>query len=339
MKVKHLGAMLFMVLLVGFVGCDEILEQIDTLDVTVHEPVYSGTVERAPTDQVLLQHATIGGTAPLGKAVLAGYTEIEMAIADWGTLVTVLQAGGGSFSGQVTNNAATAVDFVMYASDTPGLDPFTDDGLVQLLEVTIAGGGSFDFINMNSFDALLLGLLYTLLDTDTIYFYLTADGETLDVEIENLTFHFDAHFFIEKTIGSAVYAEYEDRVNEVLSTDISGEITNSGTATVTIWMMVSAGVDGGAAAKAGEIDPSMFPDIDHLDDHPDLVAKLEVLPGETIDFANNLAPGGNTVLVERLEALMDSGVDIFAFVVLLSDEAINLTLDSISIDAVVEVST
>ncbi|MFH1941559.1 MAG: hypothetical protein ABIL68_05600 [bacterium] len=306
-------------LVIAVIACDKIIEQIEDIDVTVKEEFLSADVNEDTTSIPLIPGARLRGKGNMAKLTESGFIEVEMPIADAALFLNVLEAGGASFSGTLQNNAANDVAFGIYISTQSGLtDP--QNQAVHLVTVTLTPLTTYSLDALGGFLPLMFALLSSIPNLDAVYFYLTGDGEPdVDITIANMEFHMDASVHLNPIlIAAAAYARYADRLSQMTSGAITGSVTNGGTSDADLKIYISL-------ATAG-FDPDALPPAS------DLVAHVVIPPGRTADFSGNLVAEGQARLMERIQSLVNDGIDLWANVFITSSTSIVLQLRNISVE-------
>ena len=282
----------FLLLIIGFVACEDILEKIDTVNITVKEEFIADEQVNADTTSIpLVPNGRIKGGGGMAKVTEFGFIEVEMAIADAALFFKVLNETGASFSGTIRNNATNDVEFSIYISDVSGLtDPLND--ATEITTVTLTSLATYSLGDLTGIAVPLLAFFINFVDIDVVYFYLTVNGTpTADVTIEDMRFCMDASIRLTEEITSGNYAQYADKLDKVQSGEITGQVTNGGTADVTLEIYVSLDVDGfdpndgvivmAATNRPDVLDPALLRpgrfDRRIIVDRPDVRGRFEIL--------------------------------------------------------------
>jgi hypothetical protein len=303
-------------------GCEEFLSQIDAVTITVEEQIVDADVAGDPMHIPLVETAHLSAQGGIGKLAETGWIEIEMTVSDYVLLMSVLDEEGGAFSGTVTNNAANAVTFGIYLSETSGLsDPLTQ--AAEIVSTVIPAGATLDLEDLSGFSTALQNFFAAHPGIGTVYVYLAGDADPdLDVTVNDVAFTMPPAVRVTEQIHYEDYAEYEDVFEEVLSGEVSGSIVNNGTGDVSVLIYVSV-------MGAGFVPTDVPPDTD-------VIVDIIVAPGETVNLSGVV---DEAVLISRIETLFSEHVDLLVTAVLTSNAEIQASLQDISIAASVAVTT
>ena len=255
---------LFLMAFALFVKCD-IQNPADEfnlkLNVNVSKPIYSGAINKQPTKIPIVESSVISNTTA-GKrmatiaALPTDFIEVPILIPSIANFLAILQdetAIGGNFVGTLTNRATNDVTFGIYLSHTTGLaDPWNDAEATFIASLTLAAAPNAttpaDPVVIDSpddFDApanpvqvtanLIAFFVQALArPADPIIVYVTAktpgvaEGEEIDVLVENMSLLLPAEVEIENIITPGDLANYSNKIEEVTTAKMSGTITNNG---------------------------------------------------------------------------------------------------------------
>ena len=322
MKNRTLTVAVFVLLgTVIMTGCEEFLSQIETVNFTMNRPIMDEDVDVQSTIIPLVGTANLSGSGGVAKITATGWIEIKMTISDYILLVNVLTEGGAAFTGTAANNAANAVTFSLFISQTSGLaDPLTE--ATEIFSEVIAPGGVFDLSGISDFTTALGNFFTANPGLEEVYIYIMGDADpVLDVTVSDVTFVMPPSVRITEQISYEDVAEYEGLYEEVVSGDIDGIIANNGTADVSMVIYVSV------------IGPDFMPE--WIPPAEDVILEILVEPGSSVvvsDFVNE------SLLHDRIDSLFANQFDLFVTAILMSVDPILASLQDIRLEASVSVS-
>ena len=194
-------------LLLAVLGCDQILEQIDAINITVAKDIAEDEDLAAEATHIpILQNGRITGGTLSKAAAVSGFIEAEITVSDYELLIRLAEEGFTHLSGTVANDAANEVVFGIYLSDQSGLaDPVLQAD--EIASVVIGALESVSLEDLSTYAAVLSDYFDSHPGASTLTVYLTASGDpAVDVRIENL------HLTMGSSVDMTQMIAYEDRI-------------------------------------------------------------------------------------------------------------------------------
>ncbi len=268
------------------------------LDVEVKKEIFSGEISAEATSLPLVPDGTVISSGLRGnflaKATVMDFIEVPVNIPDMMTFLSILEdetAAGGNFVGTLTNRATNEVTFGVYFSATAGLaDPWTDPSAQFVASITLSAApsetvpadpviidGPEDFDNPSDPLAVKANLIAYVQNavlsnpTAPIIVYLTTSTpgidplEEIDVLIENMSFYLPADVEVWNTVTPGDLDNYSDKIEEIISAQMNGSITNTGAVTIRFYAYV-------------------YPAAEVFDPFYHRVARVSIGPGSTLIF-------------------------------------------------------
>lgn len=331
---------LFLFGLFVFPGCENLLENATTTTIKAENEVFNGDI---PTSEPITWDLADGlemkgGT---GKAKNPGFspsvdkdhTWIPVQITDRGTILQLLLAGGGAFSGTIENKENNSVVFGIYLSDTENLeDPRLS--AYPIATLTLGPLATVDLKLPENFDqapAVILNNIAAFLTANPtvnpLIVYFTADGDPLiDLFIPTMSLVYPPATRITNSVVPGDLADYRKTVKEVTESRFVGKLTNMGQAAINFKAYISV--------VTGSFSTGNPPS-------SDLVAEKTLAIGESVRFEDAtseiLVPGGSAKLINGITELIN-GNNLESNLFFTSTKPIVAKMDSFKIESAASVS-
>jgi len=329
-RMKFFGwCVLSLFLLIVLVGCEQLLEEALTRDISFEEPLFDSETATGGENTIPIvtnQQLTKGSTC-LPKTL--GFVVISVTPPDVALFSVVASSGKADITGTLVNNDTNPVVFKIYFGHSGVLvDPQTEAAFIA--SVNLAGsetkilGGFEDFDESRESITSNLGAFFSAHPgLTTIYVYLMGEGsQSVNIAVESLAFVLRPSYHVQRTLQpSEEYTQYVDQIQEVTEIQLSGSATNNGVGSATLSLFVTP--VSGSASWEGK------------------VAEVTINPGETVLFENWSGLLTDEEL-ERLEGciehLVDPGEAIRGDLFLMSDSDLNVEIVSLVLEGTITVT-
>ena len=310
-----------LMILLFLAGCDRLLEEALTQDVTIEEALYESGTFTAEGEIIPIVNNMQLAKGSFFKTMCHMVAPVD--IPDSDLFLTIISNGGGEITGTVKNNKSSPVVFGIYFGNSGGLgNPSEQATFIGTLNIdgleTLTIEGLDDF-NQSAEDAIsnMMSFFIANPGISTLYVYLTGEPDPVDLTIQVLQFVLDPSFHMEHVIETnEEYVQYVNQIEDVSDVIISGFIRNNGTGTITLVLSVSNG--GGAW---------------------DCICVIGA--GATMQFADQFNLLTETEL-DVLEGIMryyvDPGETIQTNLYIISEQNINITLNSVIFSGTITVT-
>ncbi len=302
-------------------GCDKLLEEALTQDLTIEEALYDSGTFTAEGQIIPIVNNTQLAKGSLLKSMCHMVAPVD--IPDSDLFLTIISYGGGTITGTVKNNKNSSAVFGIYFGNSGGLgNPSEQATFIGTLNIdgleTLTIGGLDDF-NQSAEDVIsnMVSFFSANPGISTLYVYLTGEPDPVDLTIQILQFVLDPSFHVEHVIETnEEYVQYANQIEDVSDINITGFVRNNGAGSITVVLSVSNG--GGAW------------------DH-----SYTIEAGATMQFADRFDQLTETEL-ELLEEIMryyvDPGEAIQVDLYILCEQHINVTLNSVVFSGTITVT-
>lgn len=317
-----------LMLLLLTTNCEEMINEAFSKDITYEEKIIDeqevNTSGQTNTYEITNNSNLKSSASGLGK-IYCQYYPINPDNID--LFMNILMGGGGTFTASFRNNLDSDKTLSIFLSGTGGLDnPGTSAAASLYGTVTIPASsikildGIEDF-NESAVEILsnLLSFYLNNLDINTLFIYLTASPQPVDITIETMSLVLDSGYLISQTIyPSDDYSQYQDNIDEIKDITINGTIINNGTAPVTMKFFA------------------------HAQSQPlQLIKKIVINTGEKLvieDINGFFTDEQVNTLKNIFNYLFEPGEPIIIDVLFLSCKTILLSIEGISLASTVSVS-
>lgn len=276
-----------------------------SVNAEIEETILNQDVSQpAPAPQKVFENQVISGTSALGK--VTGNSNILMAkTASISSSLGSLASGMIGFSGTIENNSGNDVEVELYISTNPSLSSPT--GGISLASYNLVDGAEVS-VNTSGVPGFIPASYY-------VYIFATGDPN-LNVNVKDLVLTLPAVKDIQTRIGET---DEEMILDEILTTDFAGTITNSGSSDVEITVyLASGGFDDGSE---------------------DIIASHLIPAGSSYQFSKNTLTFFDPDLYETLvTSYVNNRIPLYSWVKLTSATSIVISVDDLKLKSEVQVS-
>lgn len=319
MSKKFLISLFIIILMALLIGCEQILNELDTLEFTVSETFLTNENATSRLDDV--QTVPIVEDTSLYKSIPAtsGIMMIPVNLPEYSILMAILEGGGCELRGTLENKKDNEVQFGIYFSGTNGLsNPAEQAYLIGNVQL-----GPNETKTIQGYQEEMLAFFSNPENHNIskLFVYLTGSPQPLHVKVRSMALVLSPCFHVSQTIQpSQIYSQYMNRVQSITNVIMCGSAKNKGTTPVTLSLEVYPAE--GDMEWQGQ------------------VIEIFMDPGETIqfeDWASFLVAGGEERLEQCILYLVDAYKAIRCDLYIESEGAINVFINSLIFKGTVKV--
>ncbi|NQT25421.1 hypothetical protein HQ585_08700 [candidate division KSB1 bacterium] len=312
------------VLLIGVLGCENLLEDALNVEVDMNEPLFNGTYNEPVTQVNVASNLTVSNSsAKVAKA--SGFGSANFTVDDTRKLLFALDFGSVTIEAEILNESATVETITFYFSTEPSLsDPVTGGASLIFSEDLAAGSNSIDesltdgVNGLNQTDAVVVSNFKDFFSanqgqgTYTVYAVI-ADGAD-NVTVTSFILDIGAVFIQTESFTSDSLEKYASENAQLDGGYIDGSVMVNGSAVTTF--KIYLGDTGG-----------LYPPANHV-----VASKEGIAAGATYIMAEANKSDymvNQSYLDETLTALSNGSVSsVEANLYISSEAAVNVTLIS-----------
>ena len=218
-------------------GCDQLLEQVTTFDVSVEETIFDGESASGSGSVLEIANQTLL-TGSAGMMAKVSSFSMSVVIPADAVLFSVLHGQTLlKIQGTVENLDANPVVFGVYLGLTDGLSDPVQEGVLLLTQTL----GAYETVQIDMVLTNLEDFIDRFQQSGTIYVYMTGtESSSVNIFVHNLVFSVPASTRLSMTLTPDAYEEYLDQVEDISTMEITGSAVNHGAHPVDFMLSISS---------------------------------------------------------------------------------------------------